>query len=180
MSKPKVGIVLGSDSDLPVMQETAKMLESFKIEYEMAISSAHRAPARTIEYAQSAEARGLELIICGAGGAAHLAGGIAAQTTLPVIGVPMDTPALKGIDSLYSILQMPSGVPVATMAIGVPGARNAAVLAAQILAIKYPEIRKRLKRYKSELTREVEEKTSALERLGYKEYLKKKGSGDET
>lgn len=172
MSKPKVGIVMGSDSDLSVMQETARILESFKIEYEMTICSFHRAPARTIEYAQRVETRGLEVIICGAGGAAHLAGSIAAQTNLPIIGVPIGTPALSGVDSLYSTLQMPGGVPVATMAIGVPGARNAAVLAAQILAIKYPEIKERLKRYKKELVKELEEEAAALERLGHRRYLK--------
>jgi len=170
MKKAVVGIVLGSDSDLSTMKESAKMLGKFKIPYEMTVSSAHRSPERTINYAKRAEKRGLKVLIVGAGGAAHLAGVIAAHTTLPVIGVPMDTEALKGRDSLYSTVQMPKGVPVATMAIGKPGAANATIMAAEIIALGNAKIRKELKKYRDSLVKDVEKKGKRLERLGYQKY----------
>lgn len=134
----------------------------FDIPYEMNIVSAHRTPQRMFKYALDASQRGLEVIIAGAGGAAHLPGMTAANTSLPVIGVPIESRALKGLDSLLSIVQMPKGVPVATMAIGKDGARNAGILAAQILGVKYPEIREKVKSYKERLAKEVDEKTSRL------------------
>ena len=160
---PLVSIVMGSESDLPIMDEARKILEYMGIEYEIAISSAHRSPERTTKYAQSAIKKGIEVIIAGAGSAAHLAGIIAAETVLPVIGVPIDSSSLKGIDALLSTVQMPGGVPVATMAIGKTGAKNAAILAAQILGVKYTKIRADLKRYKRELAFEVEKKAQKLE-----------------
>lgn len=153
-----VGILMGSDSDLPVMQETTGILEKFGIGYETSIISAHRTPEAAHKYAVEAEERGLEIIIAGAGGAAHLAGVIASLTPLPVIGVPMETQNLGGIDSFLSTLQMPSGVPVATVAIGKAGARNAAILAAQILGVKYPDIREKIKDYKKDMAGEVRKK----------------------
>lgn len=162
MKKPLVGIIMGSDSDLGTMQETAEMLKEFEIPYEISIVSAHRTPKRMFEYAATADERGIEVIIAGAGGAAHLPGMTAAVTSLPVIGVPIESRALKGIDSLYSIVSMPTGVPVATMAIGKDGAKNAAILAAQILGVKYSEIRERVKAYKQELTKKVEKKAAEL------------------
>lgn len=161
-SKALVGIIMGSDSDLPVMQEAGHILKDFGIPYEINIVSAHRTPQRMFKYAVEASERGIEVIIAGAGGAAHLPGMTAANTTLPVIGVPIESRVLKGIDSLLSIVQMPSGVPVATMAIGNDGAKNAGILAAQILGIKYPEIRERVKRYKERLAKEVERKAESL------------------
>lgn len=140
--KPLIGILMGSESDLPVMEKAAQALEEVGVTYEMDVSSAHRSPEKTISYARTARERGLEVIIAGAGMAAHLAGVIAANTTLPVIGVPLKSGALSGVDALYSTVQMPQGTPVATMAID--GAKNAAYLALEILSIKYPEIAKRL------------------------------------
>ncbi|MFA4910913.1 MAG: 5-(carboxyamino)imidazole ribonucleotide mutase [Desulfobacteria bacterium] len=163
VKNPLVSIVMGSDSDLPIMDEARKILEYMDIEYEITISSAHRSPERTTKYAQSAIKKGIEVIIAGAGSAAHLAGIIAAETVLPVIGVPIDSSSLKGIDALLSTVQMPGGVPVATMAIGKTGAKNAAILAAQILGVKYTKIRDDLKRYKRELAFEVEKKAQKLE-----------------
>ena len=157
MSKALVGIVMGSDSDLEVMKEAGKTMESFGIAYEVTIASAHRSPRRAASYARNAGRKGLKVIIAGAGGAAHLAGALAAHTTLPVIAVPMNSP-LKGLDSFYSTLQMPGGVPVATMGIGKSGARNAAVLAAEILAIKYPVLQRKLEEYKRQLARKVGKK----------------------
>jgi phosphoribosylaminoimidazole carboxylase PurE protein len=159
---PLVGILMGSDTDLPVMEEAGRVLDKFGIAYEMEVISAHRSPERTHEYATTAASRGLKAIIVGAGGAAHLAGVVAALTTLPVIAVPMATTVLNGIDSLLSTVQMPAGVPVATMAIDKPGAVNAAVLAAQILATSLPEIRELLVTHKKELARSVEEKNARL------------------
>ncbi len=161
---PLVGIVMGSDSDLPVMEEAEKVLKQFQVPYEITLSSAHRSPGRTQRYAKSAEERGLEVIIVGAGAAAHLAGVIASETTLPVIGVPIDTSPLKGMDSLLSTVQMPGGIPVATMAIGKAGARNAAILATEILALKSPHLRKALKEYKARLEQDVEEKAKGIQR----------------
>jgi 5-(carboxyamino)imidazole ribonucleotide mutase len=154
--KPLVAIVMGSDSDLPVMEEAAKVLSHFEVPFDMTISSAHRSPDRAAEYARRAEERGIEVLIAGAGGAAHLAGVMASHTILPVIGVPMES-GLLGLDSLLSTVQMPGGVPVAAMAIGKAGARNAAILAVQILAGKRGELKKSLLAYKSSLAEKVEE-----------------------
>ncbi|MCM8792568.1 MAG: 5-(carboxyamino)imidazole ribonucleotide mutase [Candidatus Omnitrophica bacterium] len=159
-----VGIVMGSDSDLETMQETMKILEKFGIGYEVKIMSAHRSPQIVEEYALSAEERGLEVIIAAAGGAAHLPGMIAAWSKLPVIGVPIQT-QLGGLDSLLSIVQMPSGVPVATVSVGKGGAKNSAVLAVEILGIKYPELKKKLKLYKEEMAKDVEEKNKKLKAI---------------
>lgn len=163
MSKVLVGVVMGSDSDLEVMKESAKILDKFEISYEMNIISAHRTPNMAHEYAVNAEGLGLEVIIAGAGGAAHLAGVIASLTPLPVIGVPMHTQSLGGIDSLLSTAQMPSGVPVATMAIGNAGAKNAAILAAQILGVRFPDIREKVSAYKKEIAEQVIEKNKKLQ-----------------
>lgn len=165
MAKPLVGIVMGSDSDLPVMQEAAAMLQEFGIEYEMTVASAHRTPKKVLEYSLSAERRGLKVIIAGAGWAAHLAGVVASQTTLPVIGVPIDSSALKGIDALLSTVQMPGGIPVATMSLGKAGAKNAGIFAAQIIGAGDVKIANRLKVYKVEMEREVEEKAKRLSAL---------------
>ena len=162
MAKPVVGILMGSDSDLPIMQEAASMLQEFGIEYEMTIASAHRTPKKVLEYSQSAERRGLKVIIAGAGWAAHLAGFVASQTTLPVVGVPIDSSALKGIDALLSTVQMPGGVPVATMSLGKAGARNAGIFAAQIIAVGDVKVANRLKVHKVEMEREVEEKAKKI------------------
>jgi len=151
---PLVGIAMGSESDLPVMQDAAEVLKAFDISYEIRVLSAHRTPRAMLEYAESAHARGLKVIIAGAGGAAHLPGMIAASTPLPVIGVPVPSKHLKGLDSLLSIVQMPGGVPVATVAIG--GAKNAALLAAQILATGDEALLRRVAGYKTELIRQVE------------------------
>jgi phosphoribosylaminoimidazole carboxylase PurE protein len=165
MGKPIVGILIGSDSDLPIMQEAAAMLQEFGIEYEMTIASAHRTPKKVLEYSQSAEKRGLKVIIAGAGWAAHLAGVIASQTTLPVVGVPLDSSPLKGIDALLATAQMPGGVPVATMALGKAGAKNAGVFAAQIIALNDVKVANRLKVFKVEMERDVEEKSRKLAAL---------------
>jgi phosphoribosylaminoimidazole carboxylase PurE protein len=162
MAKPLVGILMGSDSDLPIMQEAAAMLREFGIEYEMTIASAHRTPKKVLEYSQSAERRGLRVIIAGAGWAAHLAGFIASQTTLPVIGVPIDSSALKGIDALLSTVQMPGGIPVATMSLGKGGAKNAGIFAAQIIGTTDVKVANRLKVFKVEMERDVEEKAKKL------------------
>ena len=159
--KPLVAILMGSDSDLPVMEETGKILAEFQVPYEITVSSAHRSPDRTAEYARKAAGRGLEVIIAGAGGAAHLAGVIAGHTILPVIGVPMES-ALLGLDSLLSTVQMPGGVPVATVAIGKAGARNAGILAVQILAGKRPGLKKALLRYKTQLAAKVAEQANKI------------------
>lgn len=149
--RPLVGIVMGSISDKDVMDECVKTLKEMDINFEITVSSAHRSPDKTRDYAISASDRGIEVLIAGAGWAAHLAGILASYTTLPVIGVPIDSSPLRGIDSLLSTVQMPPGVPVATMAIGKGGARNAAVFAAQILALKYDEVAKRLEEHKEGL-----------------------------
>ena len=163
MSKqPLVSIVMGSDSDLEVMREAAKALDEFGIAYEMDITSAHRSPARTSEFARQAAGCGIKVIIAGAGGAAHLAGVIAAETTLPVIGVPMPSSALQGLDALLATVQMPAGIPVATLAIGKAGATNAGILAAQILALSDPAIGKKMAAHKEKLARGVEEKSKKL------------------
>jgi phosphoribosylamine--glycine ligase len=160
---PKVGIVMGSDSDLGVMEESVAVLTKFGIPFEMTVASAHRSPQKVHEFVSSAQKRGLKVIIAGAGHAAHLAGVIAANISLPVIGVPIDSSALQGLDSLLSTVQMPPGIPVATMAIGKPGARNAGILAAQILAVSDAGLRKMLDNYKKEMSAKVEEKASKLQ-----------------
>lgn len=160
--KPLVGILMGSDSDLPVMEEAAKALKDFGIPYEMTVSSAHRTPKRTSEYAKSAQGRGIRVIIAGAGAAAHLAGFIAAETTLPVIGVPIDSSPLKGLDSLLSTVQMPGGVPVASMAIGKAGAKNAGLFAAQILAVSNPKLADALKAHRELMAEQVEAKARKI------------------
>lgn len=162
MSKPLVGILMGSDSDLPIMQETAAMLQEFGIEYEMTIASAHRTPKKVLEYAQTAEKRGLKVLIAGAGWAAHLAGVVASHTTLPVIGVPIDSSPLKGLDALLATAQMPAGVPVATMSLGKSGAKNAGVFAGQIIAVSDVKVANRIKVFKVEMERDVEEKAKRL------------------
>jgi phosphoribosylamine---glycine ligase len=160
--KPKVLIVMGSDSDLPVMEAAEEILRKFTIPYETTIASAHRTPERTVKIASEAEKRGFEVIIAGAGMAAHLAGVLAAHTILPVIGIPIDSSPLQGLDSLLSTVQMPPGVPVATVTIGKNGAKNAAILAAQIIARKDADIARRLKLYKRHMAEEVEKKARAL------------------
>jgi len=162
--QPKVGILMGSDSDLEVMREAEKRLDEFGVFYETRILSAHRSPAKTLEYASSALERGIEVIIVGAGAAAHLAGAVAANTTLPVIGVPIDSSSLKGLDALLSTVQMPAGVPVATMAIGKAGAVNAGIFAVEILARKDARLSAKLAQFKKELASGVEEKDKKLRR----------------
>jgi phosphoribosylaminoimidazole carboxylase PurE protein len=160
--QPLVGIVMGSDTDLPVMTETAQTLKKFGVPFEVEITSAHRSPVRTSEYARTAVARGLKVIIVGAGGAAHLAGVMAAETILPVIGVPMPTTALAGLDALLSTVQMPGGVPVACTAIGKPGAINAAIYAVEIIATSDPALAGKLMEYKEQLARSVAEKSAKV------------------
>jgi len=158
---PLVAIVMGSDSDLEIMNEAGKALEGFGIPYEIDVSSAHRSPARTSDFARNAAARGIKVIIAGAGGAAHLAGVIAAETTLPVIGVPIPS-VLNGLDSLLSIVQMPAGIPVATVSIGKAGATNAGILAAQMIALGDPTLTAKLRQHKEKLAKGVEEKSKKL------------------
>lgn len=166
----KVGIIMGSDSDLPVMQEAAAILDKFKVEYELTIVSAHRTPDRLVDYGKNAHLRGIGVIIAGAGGAAHLPGMIAAFTHLPVIGVPVKSSNLSGLDSLYSIVQMPPGVPVATVAIN--GAKNAGILAAQILGVTNEAIASEVISFKNEMNQEVLNKATSVEEIGYQQYLK--------
>src|SRR5690242_119295 len=162
MSKVLVSIVMGSDSDLEIMREAGKALDDFGIGYEIDVTSAHRSPERTAEYAQKAAGRGVRVIIAGAGGAAHLAGVIAAHTSLPVIGVPIPSTSLAGMDSLLATVQMPAGIPVATVAIGKPGATNAGILAAQILALSSASVARKMKEHKENLANGVEEKSRKL------------------
>jgi 5-(carboxyamino)imidazole ribonucleotide mutase len=162
MNRPVVSIVMGSDSDLEIMREAGKALEDFGIAYEIDVTSAHRSPERTAEYARQAARRGIRVIIAGAGGAAHLAGVIAAHTTLPVIGVPIPSTSLNGMDSLLATVQMPAGIPVATVAIGKPGATNAGILAAQILGVADSAIAQKLEAHKTKLAQGVEEKSRKL------------------
>ncbi len=166
----KVGIVMGSDSDMPVMSKAADILEQFGVSYEMTIISAHREPDVFYEYAKSAEAKGFQVIIAGAGMAAHLPGMCAAIFPLPVIGIPMHTTSLGGRDSLYSIVQMPSGIPVATVAIN--GGANAGILAVKMLAMSDAGLLKKLKDYTKDLKESVQKKADKLEKLGYSEYMK--------
>jgi phosphoribosylaminoimidazole carboxylase PurE protein len=164
MEKKLVSIVMGSASDMPIMEEAIKMLKELKIGFEVMVTSAHRSPERTSQYARSASDQGIEVIIAGAGHAAHLAGVIASNTCLPIIGVPIDSSSLNGLDALLSTVQMPPGVPVATMAIGKAGAKNAALFAAQILANKYSEIKKEIEDYRKRLLAELEEKSKKIEK----------------
>jgi 5-(carboxyamino)imidazole ribonucleotide mutase len=166
---PLVGIIMGSDSDLPAMQGAIAICEQFNVECEVAIVSAHRTPERMVNYAQTACDRGIKVIIAGAGGAAHLPGMVASLTALPVIGVPVMTKTLQGIDSLYSIVQMPAGIPVATVAIG--NATNAGLLAVQILASHDRELLEQVKKYRQSLSQSVLNKQEKLEKVGYKQYL---------
>jgi len=169
MKKVLVSIIMGSDSDLPIMQGAASFLEKLGIDYECSIVSAHRTPNRMYEFAQDAENRGIQVIIAGAGGAAHLPGMVSSLTHLPVIGVPIKTSTLQGIDSLYSIVQMPSGIPVATMAIN--GSENAGILASEIIALQDDEVKNKLRAYRENLKITVEKKAASLEDIGYKSYL---------
>jgi len=162
MNKPIVSIVMGSDSDLEIMREAGKALEEFGIAYVIDVTSAHRSPDRTADYARKAAEHGIRVIIAGAGGAAHLAGVIAAHTTLPVIGVPIPSTSLQGMDSLLATVQMPAGIPVATVAIGKPGATNAGILAAQILALSDSSVAGKLAQHKEKLAKGVEEKSRKL------------------
>jgi 5-(carboxyamino)imidazole ribonucleotide mutase len=170
MSTPLIGIIMGSDSDLPTMKDAIAICDRFAIPAEVAIVSAHRTPDRLVEYAKTAASRGLRVIIAGAGGAAHLPGMVAAMTVLPVIGVPIQTKTLQGLDSLYSIVQMPAGIPVATVAIG--NATNAGLLAAQILATANPHLFDLLVAYRQDLEQMVMDKQARLTAIGYQEYLK--------
>ena len=155
MTKPKIGILMGSKSDADIMGEASRILEEFGVPHEMKVLSAHRTPQETSEYAQSAESRGIQALIAGAGYAAHLAGALAAQSTLPIIGVPLDASSLQGLDSLLSTVQMPKGIPVACMGIGKAGAINAALFAVQILARSDPDLAQKLKEYREKMRQEI-------------------------
>lgn len=169
MTQPLIGIIMGSDSDLPTMRSAIAICEEFAVAWEVAIVSAHRTPERMVEYAKTAHERGLKVIIAGAGGAAHLPGMVAALTPLPVIGVPVVSRHLQGVDSLYSIVQMPAGIPVATVAIG--NAHNAGLLAVQILATHDPAMLEKVQQYRQRLTQTVLEKQAKLDEVGYGRYL---------
>ena len=169
MISPLIGIIMGSDSDLPIMAEAIAICAEFDISTEVAIVSAHRTPEKMVEYAQSAHTRGVKVIIAGAGGAAHLPGMVAALTPLPVIGVPIPSRHLQGLDSLYSIVQMPGGIPVATVAIG--NAKNAGLLAIQILATSQPKLLEQVQNYRQTLAQSVLDKQAKLEAIGYQQYL---------
>jgi len=172
MKSPLVSVIMGSDSDLPVMREALDLLKELEIPFEERIVSAHRTPERMYIFAKEAEERGVQVIIAGAGGAAHLPGMVASLSALPVIGVPIKSKNLQGVDSLHSIVQMPPGIPVATMAIN--GSKNAGIFAAKILGLKDPEILKRVKDYMESMENQVEKKAKDLETLGYEAYLEKK------
>ena len=169
MSKKEVAIIMGSDSDLTIMKDAAQILEDFEISYDLTIVSAHRTPQRMVQYATEAGQKGIKVIIAGAGGSAHLPGMIASLTSLPVIGVPIRGNSLDGLDSLLSIVQMPPGVPVATVAIN--GGKNAAILACQILGVENKTIFEKIEKYKLELKDKVLTKASKLEKTGWKEYV---------
>ncbi|MDW3631269.1 MAG: 5-(carboxyamino)imidazole ribonucleotide mutase [Nitrososphaeraceae archaeon] len=169
MSKKEVAIIMGSDSDLTIMKDAAQILEDFDISYDLTIVSAHRTPKRMVQYATEAGKKGIKVIIAGAGGSAHLPGMIASLTSLPVIGVPIRGNSLDGLDSLLSIVQMPPGVPVATVAIN--GGKNAAILACQILGVENKTIFEKIEKYKLELKDRVLTKASKLEKTGWKEYV---------
>ncbi len=172
MSKPVVGIIMGSDSDLQVMGEAAKMLQEFGVEAEVTVVSAHRTPERMWEYAIQARERGIKVIIAGAGGSAHLPGMVASMTELPVIGVPIETSSMKGLDSLLSIAQMPPGIPVATMAVN--GAKNAGLLAVRMLGLEDPKLLDAMRSYQKNLESEIKAKAEKLETIGYEDYLAEK------
>ena len=174
MTSPLIGIIMGSDSDLPTMQAAIAVCEDFEVPHEVAIVSAHRTPDRMVTYAKSAHERGLKVIIAGAGGAAHLPGMVAALTPLPVIGVPVKSSTLSGLDSLYSIVQMPGGIPVATVAIG--NAKNAGLLAIQILASAQPPLLEKVQHYRKALEAQVMTKQKQLESIGYQQYLNDKAA----
>lgn len=169
--QPLVGIIMGSDSDLPVMQEAADLLDTFEIPYELTVVSAHRTPDRMYEYAKSANEKGIKVIIAGAGGSAHLPGMTASLTPLPVIGVPIKTKNMDGLDSLLSIVQMPAGIPVATVAIN--GAKNAGLLAVRIIGTNDANLQEKLADYQKNLEKEVLEKAENLESLGFENYLER-------
>ncbi|QUH24850.1 5-(carboxyamino)imidazole ribonucleotide mutase [Serpentinicella alkaliphila] len=169
MRDPLVSIIMGSDSDLPIMKEAAQILDELSVPYECTIVSAHRTPDRMFDFAKVAESRGIKVIIAGAGGAAHLPGMVASLTNLPVIGVPVKSKSFSGVDSLYSIVQMPPGIPVATVAID--GAKNAGILAAQIVALENSSVKDKVKEYKDSLREMVEDKAQNLEKIGYEKYL---------
>lgn len=169
MKKPVISVVMGSDSDLPVIKDAISTLSGFEIPHEVLILSAHRSPDATSDFARKARERGIKVIIAGAGGAAHLAGVIASHFPLPVIGIPIKTPALSGVDSLYSIVQMPPGIPVAT--VGINGVQNASLLAIQILATSDKKLEKKLIEYKKNLAKKVLEKSEKLKKLGVERYL---------
>ena len=169
MTQPLIGIIMGSDSDLPIMAEAIAICHEFNVSTEVAIVSAHRTPAKMVEYATQAHKRGIKVIIAGAGGAAHLPGMVAALTPIPVIGVPVPSRYLQGIDSLYSIVQMPAGIPVATVAIG--NAKNAGLLAIQILATSSPELLQKVLKYRQTLAQSVYDKQAQLAEIGYQKYL---------
>ena len=161
--KPLVGIIMGSDSDLPIMEEVTKVLKQFEIPYEIGVYSAHRSPHRTADYVRTARERGLKLIVAGAGSSAHLAGVTAAETTLPVIGVPIDSSPLSGFDALFSTVQMPPGVPVATMGVGKSGGTNAGIFAVQVLALSDERLSEKLTSYKAQLEKSVAEKSKQVQ-----------------
>ncbi len=169
MTQPLIGIIMGSDSDLPIMADAIAICAEFDISTEVAIVSAHRTPEKMVQYATEAHKRGIKVIIAGAGGAAHLPGMVAALTPLPVIGVPVPSKYLQGIDSLYSIVQMPAGIPVATVAIG--NAKNAGLLAIQILATSSPELLEKVLEYRQTLAQSVDDKQAQLAAIGYQKYL---------
>lgn len=169
MKQPTVSIIMGSDSDLPIMQETVQVLEEFNLDYEIKIISAHRTPTEAFDFAQKAASLGVKVIVAGAGGAAHLAGVVAALTTLPVIGVPILGKSFNGLDSLLSMVQMPSGIPVATMAVN--GSKNAGILAAKILALNDPELNQKLVKYQQKLAQAVSDKNDQLQKIGYQKYI---------
>lgn len=164
MSQPKVAILMGSDSDLPVMNEAASALKDFGISFEMHVMSAHRSPEAVAQFASGARSKGVQVFIAGAGGAAHLAGVIAAHTTLPVIGIPVDSTPLAGFDALLATVQMPAGIPVATVAVGKAGARNAGILATQIISLTDPSLAEKLKAFKKKLEEGVKEKDAKLQK----------------
>jgi len=169
MIKPIVAIIMGSDSDLSIMQDAAKVLDEFKIPYELTVVSAHRTPDRLFKYSKSLTEKGIKVVIAGAGGAAHAPGMIAALTPLPVIGVPVKAKSLEGLDSLLSIVQMPPGIPVAT--VGINAAKNAGILAAQIIGTSDKAVQEKVEKYKESLKESVEKKAEKLEKIGYQNYL---------
>ncbi|MCB4790309.1 MAG: 5-(carboxyamino)imidazole ribonucleotide mutase [Elusimicrobia bacterium] len=172
----KVAILVGSDSDLPIVQETAGVLESFGIPYDIAIASAHRTPQRVEDFVESSLKKGAEVFIAAAGMSAALPGVVASKTIKPVIGIPIQGKSLNGLDALLSIIQMPAGIPVAAVALDKTGAKNAGLLAVGILALKYPELEKKLSEYREKLSKEVMEKDNELQKIGLKNYIASKGN----